>query len=162
MINKKCIVCKKNYKVNSYRDKITKYCSRKCKGKMMSKMLKGRPSKIKGRHWKCKLSEEAKRKKRIWFGEKSWNWKGGKRLINEYVYIYKPNYYPFHRATKYIAEHRFVMESKLKRFLTTNEIVHHINGIKNDNRPENLRLVVLGKNWHPCLCPKCGFDFDIK
>ena len=68
------------------------------------------------------------------------SWKGGIKLSpHGYVMIFKPDY---HKTTKgYVYEHRLVMEQHLGRFLTQYEDVHHINGIKTDNRIENLELL---------------------
>jgi hypothetical protein len=42
---------------------------------------------------------------------------------------------------KRIDEHRMIMQEHLNRELTCNEIVHHLNGNKKDNRLENLQLM---------------------
>ncbi len=94
-----------------------------------------------------KLSEITKSKMRGHFREKSHHWKGGRTMKwSGYVLIYQPNH-PLTGSTGYILEHRLIVEKHLNRYLAREEIVHHINGIKNDNRIENLYLFS-SKNSH--------------
>jgi len=66
-------------------------------------------------------------------------WKGGKRIHSDgYVWILKKDH-PF-SVQGYVLEHRLVMEKILGRELKRSEVVHHINGVKDDNRPDNLQL----------------------
>lgn len=68
-------------------------------------------------------------------GEKSATWKGGKRLTDKgYIRCLVGISGPM------LMEHRLVMERHLGRKLSDFETVHHKNGIRSDNRIENLEL----------------------
>jgi hypothetical protein len=74
-------------------------------------------------------------------GEYTGNWKGGAFVRNGYRHVLAPDE-PGAAKNGYIAEHRLVMQRLLGRSLLPDETVHHKNGVRDDNRPENLELWV--------------------
>ncbi len=71
-------------------------------------------------------------------------WKGGRRWEHGYLGIrIDPDdfFRPMVTKSGYILEHRLVMARHLNRCLLPWEVVHHKNGIKDDNVLENLELL---------------------
>ena len=110
---KKCKNCKKEFR--TYPSRIGNFCSRSCANVKKPGTFK------KGHIWVGKI----KTKKRT--------------MQHGYIEIYSPNH-PMKNRRNAVLEHRLVMEKKIGRYLKKGEVVHHKNGIKNDNRISNLEL----------------------
>lgn len=121
-ITKNCFLCGRQFE--SYIRHQRKYCSKTCCGKAP-----------RSKQWSLKQSKIRKTK----IGPKAANWKGGRRKHRGYILVYAPEH-PFTTMRIYVKEHRLVMEKHLDRYLRPEEVVHHINRDKTDNRIENLQL----------------------
>lgn len=66
---------------------------------------------------------------------------------NGYVYVYNPENKRFKRGI--MTEHQIVWESSHHKKLPNGWIIHHLNGIRNDNRPQNLMAMPKrSHHWH--------------
>jgi len=112
---------------------------------------------------RCKLPKDMQR-------DNSPCWKGGRYTNRGYVFvtIYEDNpYYCMGMKNtgigKRILEHRLVMAQELGRPLLPSEKVHHRNGIKSDNRPENLKLVSPASHLiYSELCAHCPLRKEMR
>jgi hypothetical protein len=62
-------------------------------------------------------------------------WKGGRIVSQGYVFVWHEG--------RHVQEHRLLMEQHIGRSLRADEVVHHINERKQDNRIENLQLMTV-------------------
>lgn len=81
-----------------------------------------------------------------------------------YKLLFKPEH-PCATKAGYVPEHRFVVMENIGRLLTKEEIIHHINGNKLDNRIENLQIISrfdIGKAKKlNAECPNCHHKFRL-
>lgn len=78
--------------------------------------------------------------KGYWTGARNPRWKGGVSHSGGYVLLLMPTH-PNANKAGYVREHVKIMSDKLGRRLHRHEIVHHLNGLKSDNRLDNLMVM---------------------
>lgn len=181
---RKCTRCASSYRVRGGQRRWTsKYCSRHCKDLAGRGVVSHRKGFKSGEMRECRLCSlefychPSTMYKRVYCsmkcrdadpnsgtrqkGEKNHNWKGGRSILGGYITIKSPDH-PFKNSSGCVMEHRLVMEKMLGRYLTSNEQVHHRNGIKTDNRIENLEVVIKKMHFGNVTCPHCSNSFKVK
>lgn len=81
-------------------------------------------------------------------GEKNPNWHGGfYKRDKGYIFKLAPDH-PRADRSGYVQEHILVWEETHHRRLPKGHVIHHLNGIKDDNRPSNLVAMKAGEHIH--------------
>ena len=79
-----------------------------------------------------------------------------------YILIYKPEH-PQADNKGYVREHRLVVEARIGRYLSRGEPVHHINGIRDDNRDVNLQLLSPSDHsTREMFCKSCPLKNELR
>jgi hypothetical protein len=118
------------------------------------RLYKGKPQSV-GRCRPCSSRINQKLMER--HGSNNGRWKSGRTILQGgYIGInVTPDdfFYSMCRKTHghYVAEHRLVMAKHLGRCLLPWEVVHHKNGIRDDNRLENLELLPTSRQHIPSI-----------
>lgn len=109
---------------------------------------------------------EFKEKMRLHFtGANSPIWKNGRTHDKGYILVRAIGHPRARKNGHYVFEHTLVMEAHIGRYLAPNEVVHHKNEIRDDNRIENLELLTRSehaKHHEPQVrgqiidCRECG------
>lgn len=80
------------------------------------------------------------------YGTENPAWKGGRVKLGDYIGIRQPNHLSSNRKG-YVLEHILIWERIHNKPLPKGWVIHHLNGIKDDNRPRNL-LALPRKGHH--------------
>jgi hypothetical protein len=143
-----CVICGSDVYVKPFQEKKGHglCCSKGCKDKYQARNSVSAPCGWCGKEmvmspfratiqkfcsWQCQ--REGRRTNAI---DKIHNGRRARVDDDGYVYVWEPDHPNAHDG--WMAEHRLIVEAVIGRYLVSNEHVHHINGVKDDNTPQNL------------------------
>lgn len=200
-VKKECEYCGKSYR-RTWQNRRQKFCSKKCYGHSICKfvfneckccgirfrIVPNRKNFALFCSRKCYLQYHKAVRKKCLFCNKSFIVHHCRKDKAEFCYVScastmhnigrrkfdSKTYVEYCLKGNKIVEHRAIMESILGIKLKKKEIVHHINGIKSDNRPENLQVMTSSEHmsFHgktrkrtkyriKKFCERCNKEFSI-
>ncbi len=140
-ISKYCVRCGTSFLVYPNRKDSQTHCSLACANRDMADKQRGVPCLSKGRSQSHNPRLEFR-------GELNPNWKGGQHVSQGYVMVYFPQH-PHTNGRGYVKRANLVLEEKLGRYLLPDMIAHHLNKIRDDDKPEN--LIEMSNSKHMAL-----------
>lgn len=136
--------------LDTFNGRMAYYACIECGKVRLVRIRKGKPESVRCRKCSNRRHSGFWANHYVMKGKNNPRWKGGEFYTSHgYIMVQlKPDnpFYSMVNKNGYIYQHRYLMAKHLNRPLEKHEVVHHKNGIRDDNQIENLALLSNGSH----------------